>query len=107
MHRIQVARLARQVEQVIFALHQVAQAVLVPHVGDVYPYAVFNARDIEEIAAVFGYQAVHQRQPGAMRSQPMGQGRTNKTQAPADQHLLARKLRRAGWFSHVLISSQK
>ena len=60
LHRVHVAGLAGQVEQVVLPLHEVAHAVLVAHVGDIDADAVLDAGDVEEVAAVFGDQAVDQ-----------------------------------------------
>ena len=44
-----MAHLARQVEQVVLLLHEVAHAVRVPHVGDIDPQAVLDAGPAREV----------------------------------------------------------
>ena len=55
-----MAGLAGQVEEIVLPLHQVVHAVGVAHVGDVDPHPVLDAGDVEQIAAIFRDQAVHQ-----------------------------------------------
>ena len=61
VHRVQVAGLAGEIEEVILAPHQVSEAVFVAHVGDVDAHVIFDAGDVEQVAAVFGNEAVDER----------------------------------------------
>jgi hypothetical protein len=47
-----VARLTGQIKQVVLPLNQVAHPVLISHVGNVHPDFVFDASNVERIAAV-------------------------------------------------------
>ena len=73
LHRVHVAGLPCQVEQVILPLDQVPHAVLVPHIGDVDLHVVLETGDVEQVAAVFGDQAVHEGHAGTEVHQPSRQ----------------------------------
>src|ERR1035437_3164141 len=68
-----MACLTCQVEQQVMAADEVAQTVLVSNVGDVDPDAVSEVRDIEQVAAIFRYQAVHDLDVGSLIHQSAGQ----------------------------------
>jgi hypothetical protein len=46
-HRIEMARLTRQIEQHVSAAHQVSHAMLITYVGDVHRHMLLDAVDIE------------------------------------------------------------
>ncbi len=96
-HRVQVAGLSRQVEQVVLASDQIIHAILVPHVGDVHPHPVLDARDVEQVAAVFGDQGVHEHHVGPQVHQPAGQGGSDEPQPPRDQDLFSLECRSVGF----------
>ena len=72
-HAVGVADLPGQVEDDVLPLHQIAQAVLVAHIGDVDPQPVFHAVDVEDVAAVFGDQRIHNQHIRPQAHQPVGQ----------------------------------
>ena len=51
-HRIEMARLPRQIEQIVLIANQLCDRVRIAHVGDVQPHAIADVRDVREIAAV-------------------------------------------------------
>ena len=53
-HRVEVARLAREVEDDVLPTNEVAQAVLVADVRDVHAHAILDAGDVVQVAAVLG-----------------------------------------------------
>ncbi len=83
--------LAGQVEEVVLALHQVAETVLVADVRYVHPNGVFKLANVETVAAVFGDQTVHELHFGAQPGQPAGQRRSDEPQPPGDQNSLTGK----------------
>jgi hypothetical protein len=88
-HRVQVARLAGEVEEDVLALHEVAKRVDVPHVRDVHRHAVLEPRDVGEVAAVLGDQGVHEQDPCAGLDELPRQRRPDEAEASRDQHPLA------------------
>ena len=82
LHRVHVAGLPGQVEEIVLALHQVVHAVRVAHIGDVDPHPVLDAGDVEQVAAVFRDQAVHQGDLRPELDQPPGQVRVEYRRRP-------------------------
>ncbi len=74
LHRIEMARLAGEVEQEVLAVEMRAQAIAVAHVGDVHADAILDPLDVESVAAVFGHQAVDQRDLCARNRPAAGPG---------------------------------
>ena len=60
-HRIEVTRLAREVEEIILSLHQIAHAVGVAHIRDVDPQAFAEWLDVKKIPAIIRDEAVEHR----------------------------------------------
>ena len=88
-HRIQVAGLARQIEQEVVAADEVPQAVLVSNVGDVDLDAAGELGDVEEVAAVLGYQAIDERDVGAVFNESTGEVRSDEAQPTGHKYPLA------------------
>src|SRR5262249_26687339 len=98
LHRIHVAGLSGKIEQVVLILDQVAHAVRIPNIGDVDAHPIFYSGDVEEIAAVFWYQAVEQHNLRAQLDQPAREIRADETQPARDEDILALERRHVGAF---------
>src|SRR5262249_9365400 len=85
-HRIHVAGLTGEVEQIILLLHEVTHAVGVAHVGDVHLNQWLDARDCKKVATLFRYEAVNQKHARADGSEPSRQIRADESQRASDQH---------------------
>jgi hypothetical protein len=66
-HAVGVANLPGQIEDEVLPLHQIAQPMLVAHVGDVDPQPIFEAVDVEDVAAVLRDQRIEDQH---LRAQP-------------------------------------
>jgi hypothetical protein len=84
-HRIEMAGLAGEVEEVIFPLHERAEAVGVADVGDVDLEPVADALDVVTIPAVIGQKAIHHGNVGAEGVEAPGEVRADKAEAAGDQ----------------------
>ena len=91
-HRVEVARLPREVEQVVLALNQVLQAVLVADVGDVHADLVLDPRDVVEVAAVLGDQRVDENDAATRLDEHARQVRADEAEPAGDQDALAAEL---------------
>ena len=76
LHRVHMAGLAGEIEEIILLLDQVAHAVFIAHVGDVDLDLVFDPVDVEQVAAVFRHQAVHKQNVCAERPRDGARGWT-------------------------------
>ena len=85
-HGVDVADLPGQVEEHVLAPHQVAHPVPA-HVGDVDLHPVLVAREVEEVAAVVGQQAVHGQHPGPQVGQAPAEVAPDEAEAARDQDL--------------------
>ena len=85
-HRIEVARLPGEVEEVIFSLHQVPQAMAVANIGDVDLDAVANVFDVIKIAAVIRDQTIDDRHLRAKLNETPREIRSDEAQAAGDEH---------------------
>ena len=63
-HRVEVADLPSEVEDIVLVLHQEVHGGLGAYVGDVDAHAVLNARDVEGVAAVLGDKRIDQQHLG-------------------------------------------
>ena len=107
-HRVQVAGLPGQVEQIVLALHQIVHAVLVAHIGDVDPHPVLDAGDVEQVAAVFRDQAVHQGDLRPQLDQPAGQVRADEAEAARNNYMFPiEKIRNTHVFGFTCILRSK
>ncbi len=86
-HRIQVAGLPREVEEIILAAHQVAEAIDIPHVSDVDPHARFNAAEVKEVAPVFRDERVDHKHLSTQAHEPVRQRRADEAQPAGDDDL--------------------
>ena len=84
-HRIEMARLAREVEQNVLALQEIPEAVLVADVGDVDPDLIRDLRHVAEVPPVLRDQAVNQRHVRAFANEAAGEVRADEPQAAGDQ----------------------
>ena len=64
-HRIQMARLRRQIEEEIPAQQKMRQCIPTANIGDIDGYQIPNICDIRQVAAVFRDKAVDQQNFGA------------------------------------------
>ena len=69
-------------------------------------HAVFDAVDVEAMAAVFGHQAVDQRDDGTEVDEPSGQVRTDESEPASDQDLRAGEAAEVGLCRAVFIHGQ-
>src|ERR1700719_2762177 len=82
-----MAGLSREVEKIIFSLHEVAQAVGIANIRDIDLHPVLQSIEVVKISAVIRNEAVHDRDHSAQANEPAGEIRTDKAQAAGDQHL--------------------
>ena len=88
-HAVDVADLAGEVEDHLAALHEVIHRAGLPHVGDVDRDAVFDAGDVEQVAAVVGDQRVDQQHVGAELDQAVREVAADEAEAAGDHHAAA------------------
>lgn len=84
--------LAREVKEEASALDQASHRMGIPHIGNVDANLLPDISHIEEVAAVFWNQTIHQRHLGSEKNQSTRQGRANKPQAACNQNVLSSKL---------------
>ena len=96
LHRVEVAGLAGEVEDEVLALHEILQAVLVAHVGDVHAHAAGEAVDVEKIAAVFRDEAVHEQHVGAEVHELPREIRADEAEAAGDEDAFAAEVLSVG-----------
>ena len=85
-HAVDVADLAGEVENHVAALHQVIHRARLPHIGDVDRHLVFNAGDVEQVAAVLGNQRVDEQHVGAELHEPVREVAADETETAGDHH---------------------
>jgi hypothetical protein len=93
-HRVEMARLTGEVEQVVLVSHEEAQAVLVADIRDVDVHAVLDAGHVVEQAAVLGDQRVDQHDARTHRHQLPREVRTDEPEPAGDQDTLSFERRR-------------
>src|SRR4051794_6577132 len=84
-----MTRLSREVEQNVLTLHEVAQAVLVAHVGDVHLQTVLKARNVVQAATVLGHEGVDEHDVCVDLDQFAREIRPQEAEAARDQDVLA------------------
>ena len=85
-HRVEVARLAGEVEEDVLVANEVAEAVLVADVGDVHRQPVLDAGDVVEQAAVLGHERVDDRDHRAQLEQLAREVGADEAEATGDQN---------------------
>ncbi len=109
-HRIEMAGLSSQVEEIFPPVQQMAQPVHIADVGDIDGQPIGNVGDVEEIAAIFRDQAVDQQHVAAKRDEPPRQGRADEAEPTGDQNARAgevgiarvgRRFRRRHHIAHL------
>ena len=88
-HRIEVACLASEVEEIILSLHQIAHAVGIAHVRDVDLQAVAEWLDVKKIPAIIRDEAVEHRDLRAEMEQLLREIRSDKSKPAGDQNFAA------------------
>ncbi len=86
-HRIEVASLAREVEEKVASLDQRGHGVWVAYIRHVHFDAIPDAMDIEEVAAIFRNQAVNQHDFCAQGYETPGQRGTDESQTASDEDI--------------------
>ena len=79
-HRVEVARLAGEVEEIVLLSNEVAQAVLVADVRDVDVDRVLDSRDVEQIAAVLVDERVDERDLAPQLDELAGEVRADEAE---------------------------
>src|SRR5580700_341720 len=95
LHRIEMARLSRQVEQKVLPGHVRAKTVGIANVGNIDADPTLQAVDIEAVATVFGHEAVDQRDRSSQVDEPPREVRADKAKSARDQDLRPRKAAKA------------
>ena len=85
-HAVDVADLAGEVEDHVAALHEVVHRAGLPHVGDVDRDLVFDAGDVEQVAAVLGNQRIDEQHVGAELHQPVREVAADEPETSGDHH---------------------
>ena len=83
-HAVDVAHLAGEVEDHLAIPHEHVHDALVAHIGVVHPYRVFDAIDVERIAAVVGNQRVDDQDVGARGDELTGEVTADETETAGD-----------------------
>ena len=86
-HRIEMASLAREVEEKVVSLDQGGHGVLVAHIRNVQFDAIPDVMDIEKVAAIFRNQAVNQHDFCAQADETPGQRRTDESETAGDEDI--------------------
>ena len=86
-HRIEVASLAREVEEKVASLDQGGHGVWVADIRHVHFDAIPDAMDIEEVAAIFRNQAVNQNDLCAQVDETPRQRGTDESQTARDEDI--------------------
>jgi hypothetical protein len=86
VHRIEVACLPGEVEEIVLALNEIGHAMRIPDVRDIDLYAIFDARNIEEITTILRDQAINHQNPSAELNQSAREVRANEPERARDQH---------------------
>ena len=81
-----MAGLPGEVEQVMLAAQKLGQAVPVAHIGQIDVQFALKAADIAPVAAVFGNQAVEQRDLGAERHKLPSQVGSDEAEPAGDEY---------------------
>ena len=84
-HAVDVADLSGEVEDHLAAPHQVVHRRALAHVGDVDAQAVFDAGDVEEVAAVVGQQRIDDQDVGAELDQRARQVDADEAEPAGDE----------------------
>ena len=100
-HRVEVARLAGEVEDHVAPAHERPQAVLVPDVRDVDVHAVVDPGDVVPAAAVLRDERVDEADVRARRHERVREVRADEAEAAGDQHALALEARRQFGSDHA------
>ncbi len=91
VHGIQMARLTREIKQIVSPLDQIAHTMLIPYVGDVDAHLILDVFDVKQVAAILGNEAIHEQYFSSQVHQSNGQVRTDKPQSSRDEHLFIGK----------------
>ncbi len=88
-HAVDVAHLAREIEDDVAIADEIVHCRLLADIGDVDAHAISDAVDVEQIAAVVGNQRVYQQDIGAERDEVAREVAADEAEAPGDHHLAA------------------
>src|SRR3546814_2335251 len=91
LHRIQMGRLPRQVEQKMLLAHEMLDGERIAYITDVDGEPVANIGDVLEIATILRDQAVDQRYVGTKPHQPASKVGADEAKATGYQDTLAQK----------------
>src|SRR5215469_13337405 len=79
-HRVEMARLRREIKQEIPPLEQMPQTVATADIGNIDGHPIVNVGDIGEVAAIFGDHAVDKQNVSAEGDEPPCDGRADQAQ---------------------------
>ena len=88
-HAVDVAHLAREVEDDVAIAHEIVHRRLLADVGDVDVHAIGDAVDVEEVAAVVGDQRVDEQDVRAEIDERAREVAADEAEAAGDHHLAA------------------
>ena len=86
LHAVDVAHLAREIEDHLLVAHQVIHRARLAHVGDVDADAVFDVRDIEQVAAVFWNEGIDDEHARAELDELMRERAADEPEPAGDHH---------------------
>ena len=89
-HAVDVADLAGEIEDHVLLAHQIVHRGLLADVGDVDADAIFEAADVEQIAAVVVDQRVDEQDARAEVDELPGQVAADEAEAAGDHHRRSR-----------------
>ncbi len=104
-HRVEVTRLAGQIEEHVLTNDERTQAVRVADVRDVHRHTVLDPGDVRSISAVFRHEGVDEDDVRGRVDELAGKVRTEKAQPAGDQDALTAKVLRESGFHHLSPSS--
>jgi hypothetical protein len=92
LHRVDVACLAGKIEENVLSLDEVAHAVPVSDIRDVYAYLVLDAVNIVKAAPILRYQTVNQCDLRSKSHEPSSKVGADEAEAASYQDLLVPEL---------------
>src|SRR5437763_9743761 len=91
MHRIEMARLRREVEQEIPAIKQMPHRGAVTDIGDIEPHPLAQIGDVGGVGARVWHHTVYEKHVAAEPDKPPRQGRSDQSDPAGDHYPCAAK----------------
>ena len=88
-HAVDVADLSGEIEDDLATAHEIVHRAGLAHVGDVDAHAIFDAGDVEQVAAVVGNQRIDEQDVGAELGEASRQVAADEPKPASDHHAAA------------------